>query len=376
MKSGYITVYLSLVTGVLLSLILTVVEGVRLHTMRAQTECVMDMAMDSALAEYHRELLEQYDLFFIDISYGSSPAFANVEEHIRGYMNMNFQPFKVFNIPAGKDLMALNADGVELLQAAVASDDGGAVLKRQAVDYIKNRWGLSYLNQAAVNAEVLERKGYLDSDVEQRRVETERQVKEKILQKQQEEDEDWEGQNVELPSDVVNQARGEGILGLASSRPGELSRTSIPVQTLLSHRSSLIQGTGLPEGKTKPSGISGNCLFLKYVMEKCGFYGEEKEHAAFSYQVEYILEGGGNDLDNLRAVANRILLVREAANAAYLFGDSAKREQARGTALLISSVLCLPELTEPVTALILFAWAYAESVRDLRIYSMEQRFRW
>ena len=69
MKSGYITVYLSLVTGVLLSLILTMVEGVRIHTMRAQTECVMDMAMDSALAEYHRELLEQYDLFFIDMKY-------------------------------------------------------------------------------------------------------------------------------------------------------------------------------------------------------------------------------------------------------------------------------------------------------------------
>ena len=69
MKSGYITVYLSLVTGVLLSLILTMVEGVRLHTMRPQTECVMDMAMDSALAEYHRELLEQYDLFFIDMKY-------------------------------------------------------------------------------------------------------------------------------------------------------------------------------------------------------------------------------------------------------------------------------------------------------------------
>ena len=74
-------------------------------------------------------------------------------------------------------------------------------------------------------------------------------MKERILQKQQQEEEDWEGQNVELPSDVVNQARAEGILGLASSRPGELSRTSIPTQTLLSHRDSLIQGTGLPEGK-------------------------------------------------------------------------------------------------------------------------------
>ena len=367
MRDGYITVYLSLVTGVLLSLFLTVAEGVRLHTIRAQTECVMDMAMDSALAEYHRELLEQYDLFFIDTSYGSSPSFANVEEHIRGYMNLNFQPCEVFEIPVGKDLTALNAGEVALLKAAVASDDGGAVLKRQAVDYIKDRWGLSYLNQSAVNAEVLERRGYLDSDVEQRRTETEQQVKDKILQKQQEEDEDWEGQNVELPSDVVNQARGEGILGLASSRPGELSRTSIPVQTLLSHRDSLLQGTGLPEGKTKPSGISGNCLFQKYIMEKCGFYGKEKEYAAFSYQVEYILEGAGNDLDNLRAAANKILLVREAANVAYRFGDSGKREQAGKTALLISSVLGLPELTEPVTALILFAWAYAESVQDLRI---------
>ncbi|HJA94600.1 MAG TPA: hypothetical protein H9717_16060 [Candidatus Eisenbergiella merdipullorum] len=368
MKDGYITVYLSLVTGILLSLILTVVEGVRLHTIRSQTECVMDMAMDSALAEYHRELLEQYDLFFIDLSYGGpSPSFANAEEHIRSYMNMNFQPFQVFDIPVGKDLTALSADEVVLLQASVASDDAGAVLKRQAVDYVKNRWGLSYLNQAAVNAEVLGRRGYLDSDVEQRRLDTERQVKDKILQKQQQEDEDWEGQNVELPSDVVNQARGEGILGLASAAPGELSRTSIPVQTLLSHRGSMLEGTGLAEGKTKPSGISGNCLFQSYIMEKCGTYGEIKEHSAFSYQVEYILEGGGNDLDNLRAVADKILLVREAANAAYLFTDGAKQEQARGTALLISSVLGLPELTEPVTALILFAWAYAESVRDLRI---------
>ena len=368
MNNGYITVYLSLVTGILLSLMLTVIEGVRMHTIRTQTECVMDMAMDSALAEYHRELLSQYDLFFIDMSYGSeNPSFANVEEHIRGYMNMNFQPFELFDIPVGKDLTAMNANEVILLNAAVASDDGGAVLKRQAVDYVKNRWGLSYLNQAAVDAEVLKRRGYLDSDVEQRRTETERQVKERILQRQQEEEEDWEGQNVELPSDVVNQARGEGILGLASSRPGELSRTSIPIRTLLSHRNSLIQGTGLPEGEAKPSGISGNCLFQYYIMEKCGSFGKEKEHAAFSYQIEYILEGEGNDLDNLRKVANKILLIREAANVAYLFSDSAKKAQAEGTASLICSLLTLPELIEPVTALILFAWAYAESVRDLRI---------
>ena len=77
-RGGYITIYLSLVTGILLSFLLVVIEGVRMHTIRTQTECVMDMAMDSALAEYHRELLEQYDLFFIDMSYGGgSPSYGN-----------------------------------------------------------------------------------------------------------------------------------------------------------------------------------------------------------------------------------------------------------------------------------------------------------
>ena len=35
--------------------------------------------------------------------------------------------------------------------------------------------------------------------------------------------------------------------------------------------------------------------------------------------------------------------------------------------MLLTSLLGLPELTEPITDLILFAWAYAESIQDLRI---------
>lgn len=368
MRKGSITVYLALVTGLLLSLVMTVIEGVRMHTVRTQTECVMDMAMDSALAEYHRELLSQYDLFFIDMSYGNeTPSYGNTEEHIRNYMNMNFRPFEVFRIPVGKDLTGLNAQQVEILQASVATDASGTVLKRQAVDYMKNRWGMGYLSQAAVNAQILRGSGLLDSDVEEQRAETEREVKDAIARRQEEEDEEWEGRDVELPSDVVNEARGEGILALAAKAPGSLSGTRIPVDSLFSHRDRLIEGTGLPEGKEEPSGVAAACIFRKYMMEKCGFYGKEKEDCGFSYQVEYILEGKENDLDNLRNVANRILLIREAANVSYLFGNSAKREEAGETALLLTAILGLPELAEAVEALILFAWAYAESVKDLRI---------
>jgi len=74
MKSagGYITVYLALVTGILLSLFMTLLEASRQDIIRMQVECSADMALQSALAQYHRQMQEQYGLFFIDTSYGTA----------------------------------------------------------------------------------------------------------------------------------------------------------------------------------------------------------------------------------------------------------------------------------------------------------------
>ena len=81
--SGYMTVYLALVMGILLSLILAVLTAVRISTIRMYIECCADMALDSALAEYHREMLDQYDLFFIDTAYQTGdPSYHRTEEHI------------------------------------------------------------------------------------------------------------------------------------------------------------------------------------------------------------------------------------------------------------------------------------------------------
>ena len=67
---GYMTVYLALVMGILLSLILAVLTAVRISTIRMYIECCADMALDSALAEYHREMLDQVlHLFEIQPTY-------------------------------------------------------------------------------------------------------------------------------------------------------------------------------------------------------------------------------------------------------------------------------------------------------------------
>ncbi len=87
---GYLTVYLSLSLALILSFILTMVEGARLHAVRMEAECISDIGMNSVLAEFHRELLEQYDLLFVDMSYGTPSAIIeNSSEHLRSYMEHN-----------------------------------------------------------------------------------------------------------------------------------------------------------------------------------------------------------------------------------------------------------------------------------------------
>ncbi len=56
-ENGYMTIYLALTLGVMISLCLALIEGCRCRGICLETECVMDIGMDSILAEYHREFI-------------------------------------------------------------------------------------------------------------------------------------------------------------------------------------------------------------------------------------------------------------------------------------------------------------------------------
>ena len=88
--SGYLTVYAALTLTVMISLCLVLIEGVRRHTIAFETQCVMDIGMDSVLAEYHRVLLERYGLLMVDTSYGTDyPSYYNTEQHLSEYLKRN-----------------------------------------------------------------------------------------------------------------------------------------------------------------------------------------------------------------------------------------------------------------------------------------------
>ena len=69
-KRGEITVFLSMLLAVLLFFFQAALESARYAMLRSQTQEALELAEYSVLSEYHREMLDIYGLFYLDLSYG------------------------------------------------------------------------------------------------------------------------------------------------------------------------------------------------------------------------------------------------------------------------------------------------------------------
>lgn len=366
MRRGYMTVFLALSLTLILSLVFTVIEGARISAIRMKFECVADIGMDSVLAEYHRELLEQYDLLFVDISYGSGHAdINNTEAHLRNYIQNNLQTNRYGGIWGSRDFLAMSIDQVEIDQYSIASDEQGAVLKRQVTDYMSDYPLGALLSQVSAGVEELDRLGLDTRDVAGERQQYERRIEEIGLPEKEVEEGVYEEVPLDNPADIANATRSSGVLNLVLDDPSQVSVVKVEVKDYISHRS-VKQGTGLCKEAAEISGEANELVFEAYLFEKCGYYGQELDKSLLKYQIEYILAGEDTDWKNLEQVAKRLLRWREVSNVLYILSDSSKIAEAEAMALALTAVALCPELAEPVKYTILFAWAYVESLQDVK----------
>ena len=168
-ENGYMTIYLALTLGVMISLCLALIEGCRYRGICLETECVMDIGMDSILAEYHRELFDQYNFFAVDCSYGTEHGTTKLtEEHLLEYMNHNFSLEDIFlDKFLYRDFFALEAEKAEMTKAAFVTDGDGEVFRRMAVDAIEDDVGIGLLQQIKEWVKTIKSRGLLERSVEE-----------------------------------------------------------------------------------------------------------------------------------------------------------------------------------------------------------------
>lgn len=367
MRKGYITVFLTLTLTLILSLVFTVIEGARISAIRMKFECVADIGMNSVLAEYHRELLEQYDLLFVDTSYGGRRAnIGNTEAHLKQYLQKNLQTEGSIGSSIGvRDFLAMSADEVNILQYSIASDEKGAVLKRQVTDYMSDYPLGAILEKINMGISQLEQYGLDKRDVGAERARYEAKIDEIGLPEEEVEEGVFEEVPLNNPADVANATRSSGVLNLVMENPSQVSAAKVDLNDYISHRTCM-QGTGICKEAAAISGQTNELVFQVYLFEKCGYYGQEMDKSLLKYQIEYLLAGKDLDWENLESVAKKLLVWREVANVIYILSDSAKIAEAKAMAGALAAVLMCPALLEPVAYTILFAWAYVESLQDVK----------
>ena len=373
---AYLTVFLALCLPILLSVFLTTIDGARRNAVRMQAELITDTAVNAVMSEFHRQLQEQYDLLFIDPSYGTgggSPA--DTAERLRMYMEKNTEGRGLNLFGKRRDLLGLSVAGASVGAVRGAADDGGAALRQQVYAYM----AAEPLGAAAADFlakyDVFEGIGPDVTEWERRREENERELHEMLEEardRAEEEAEELRAQGIDAEPEEVEDPTEEAagfrlrpaLLQVLGTTDG-VSQARVDTGTLLSHRQ-LFRGSS-PVPDTSHGYPEADAILLdEYILEKCGTWrgNEKKNH--LKYQAEYILFGEGSDEANLEKTAGRLLLIRNAFNCAYIFADSGKTAQADAVAAGLSFILLMPEIRPVLRAALLFAWAYMESVYDVR----------
>ncbi len=109
-----------------------------------------------------------------------------------------------------------------------------------------------------------------------------------------------------------------------------------------------------------------NGVLIAYINKvfNCALNTDINDSARFAYEREYLISGRSADADNLEVVANKIVTIRLPLNFTYLCGCKEKMDIVKTISSGLALVSPVPEAV--YRYLIAGAWAYIESVADVR----------
>lgn len=366
---GYLTIYISLTLTVMLSLCLVLIEGVRQSTLRLETECITDIALNSIMAEYHRELFEQYGLFGIDSSYGTTyPSYYNTEARLKYYLEQNLDMKESAYVDfLYKDLLGMETGSVYLKQVELLTDGGGVLLQKQASQALWKESGPGIAEEVLGWVHTIESHGMLNRDIGAEKQIVDAQLEAYNYTEQELAENQWITVEIINPTAHIETMRRQGVLKWVLDGDVSLSGQKVDLEQYVSarrRRGQLNQGNG---GADSQVSETEQILFHEYILQHAGYYGQEKEGSLLKYQTEYLIGGKSADMENLQLVAATVCGIREVANTLYLYQDKEKSELADSLAWILAGAVFCPELQPLFKATLLMGWAYVESLYDTRL---------
>ena len=420
-ERGQITVFLSLLFLVLMMSFLFIVEGVISYSASSLGEDAVKGAGESIMANYDRELFKNYHLFFLDPRQ-KVYIVTDGKEFINQYFSGNsFFDIYCDSLEVTGEKTAVDEDGLYLKHEIrewmkYREEKEIAKVLEDIIRNTKKNDGERKECQEEVDSAETDVKKEQDEEVNQ---ETKEEANKKDTESDLKGDVDKNTDNVEnmksdekAASEEIEPVSEEtlkersnwkeiketlqllmrtGILFYAAEHLENLSRQSIP-------------GTNLPSKRVKSSSFDNEQRLLdkmdelsfsslkgiksllsvdismdgrgtlwtkdryiiSYIEDCFSFYGSsDKKDNALLYEVEYLISGKNSDIDNLKRVANYILLLRFINNYIFTGKDTQMKMQINTMASAITGVMGMPQTMKAVQVLIRMAISYGESLLEL-----------
>ena len=391
MKRGSITLQLCLVLGLILSLVLYSIRSVRIAEGRVLLSCAGEQSLYSLFAQYDRDLYEDYGLLFLDGGYsGRDLKPGELCRELLEAAEYITDPGKGRILP-GRTLSGLELSDCELTGFQLATDLEGAAFRRQVCREMKGSLGVRALETLREKLDqqlqiTREQEDYWEASDPEGTLKAYETMKagqadpeassvpaaaavfradpvKAVLTAEEEPVSPEAPEDFENPIETVLNLRRLGILSAAVPEDPGLSGAEADTGDMVSGR--LLQ-KGMGMLREAEDGLADRVLLMEYLLENFPCYTSRDSGEGLKYQVEYAIGGKDKDVDNLKSVLTKLLLIREASNFIFLMKDSEKSAEADRTAMILSTLLRVPQMKDLVSLLLKMCWAYGESIMDLR----------
>lgn len=384
---GSITIFFTLILSIVFSMMGSLLLSAKIAAGRVQIATAADQTLYSAMAKYDRQLFEEYHLLYLDGGYGTGTLqLGNTLEEMESDISYLLEPNKDCGTVGGVNFLQLEKISGAISGYTLATDCQGEVFWEQIVTYMRETLGIqgiSLLTQKLQGEqEVIEEQENHKKNVEQEGTlddyekikEDNKNISEEVDANVKEEENGTEeldpetravGEEAKNMMDIVTDVKKNAILQLVMPKEKEVSGWSADKAGLLRNQT-MQTGMGYLELTVENPTAVDEMLFQEYLMQNLNYYGSQLHKTGPVYGVEWLLFGRISDAENLEKSVEQLFFMRHAANVAALYGDSARCAEVDALATALAAVLKVPGAKTVLKGAIILAWAYAESVVDVR----------
>jgi len=377
-RKGSISIFAALSIMLVAQMLFTFLEAARHREFIKVLQMNTDAVLESEFADYCSPLWENYRLLGMTMA-DSEGNFSctNREAQLRNLTGDNLGSKGSIALLPGVSLLSAEMVDVEFSSYLLMTDQGGKVFEDTVCAYMKHNLAYETAKSVYNNYESVKniKENYTGSDesigsaldaLESASSGEETGISSASL-KGKSIAEPTGGavaadEDAENPLTAVAEAKKTGVFSLVLPKDAKVSSASLTLPDTVSHRS-LEKGTKNAE---PAEDWYQKVLVNQYLENYLACYTNGKEGRAMNYELEYLLGGKAKDSDNLRLVVMELLGIREALNFASLVASPQKQAEALALATALAGITLNPIIIEVVKYGILAAWAFVESVLDLR----------